>query len=266
MPNEGNSDHLPDGASGPEQLTPDANQQLAFLYKALDDNQGLIRFLDTKAGFAIALLSAMVGKVLSDIGSNGFGFTSLWRASLLCAFAFCTVAAVLIVSRILFPVSNPTRNCRLLQGTDPQFFFSELQPRRFRRIFTSSPRCSSLAQDHAEYFERIIAADAAVLLRVMSGEVLKVSYVRQIKTDRLKWLTFCVLGCALLFILLTANDAAQPRPTKPALVRLQGPVTVDGALPRAAPVPKSPAMDNMNAAAQPNGERPRRRRQFRHKK
>ena len=47
-------------------LEGDRTHILAFLYKAIDDNQATIRFLDTKAGFGIAILGAIVGKVLLD--------------------------------------------------------------------------------------------------------------------------------------------------------------------------------------------------------
>jgi hypothetical protein len=40
------------------------DQQLTFLYKVLDDNQNLIRFIDAKTAFAVALLSVMLGKIL----------------------------------------------------------------------------------------------------------------------------------------------------------------------------------------------------------
>jgi hypothetical protein len=42
--------------ASPEPPELDTDQQLGFLYKALDDNQSLIRFLDAKAAFGVALL------------------------------------------------------------------------------------------------------------------------------------------------------------------------------------------------------------------
>ena len=108
------SDPVPPKDSSAE-ANPD--QKLQFLYKALDDNQGVIRLLDAKAAFAIALLSAMTGKVLADLPfyfplsgqpvsrkSFLFGF---WSFGLLTGF---------IVFRVIFPVTNPTRNVRLSSG------------------------------------------------------------------------------------------------------------------------------------------------------
>jgi hypothetical protein len=47
-------------------MAEDESHTLTFLYKIVDDNQETIRFLDTKAGFGIAVLGAIVGKVLFD--------------------------------------------------------------------------------------------------------------------------------------------------------------------------------------------------------
>jgi hypothetical protein len=61
---------------------------------------------------------------------------------------------------------------------------------------------------------------------VVSGEVLKVSYIRQIKTDRFAALTWTLLVSVVLFAALMGADAALPKATKPQTVLIEGPVTV----------------------------------------
>ena len=203
----------------------DLTQQLQFLYKSLDDNQNVIRFLDAKAAFAVALLSAMAGKILSGLSTyfpqNG---QPLWLLLLFYGFASTIVLGTFIVFRIVFPTSNPSANCRPLAGPAPPFFLCEMEPRRFGRIFTSNPRFSQLAQDHESYLEQIRASDTVALVRVMSGEVLKVSYIRQIKMDRLAVLARLSALSAILFMALVVTDAMNVKTPVPQLVHLVGPV------------------------------------------
>src|SRR6266581_1814771 len=106
---------MPASSPGLNDVTADRAQQLTFLYKALDDSQSLIRFLDAKAAFAVALLSAMTGKVLSDLG--GYfprGEQPLWRQLIVFGFVVTAVVAFVIVARIVFPTNNPAANTRLL--------------------------------------------------------------------------------------------------------------------------------------------------------
>jgi hypothetical protein len=197
------------------------------MYKALDDNQGLIRFLDAKAAFAVALLSAMTGKVLSELGAYfPQGGQPLWHQYL--AFGFLAIATLAgaIVTRVLFPTSNPSRNVVLSPEVTPEFFLWELKPKRCGRILSSHPCFSRLAEPHEKYLAQVAAADAATLLRSVSAEVLKVSYIRQIKTDRLRALAQILALGVLVFVSLIAADATADKPVKPVVVQVQGPVSL----------------------------------------
>ena len=203
------------------------SQQLEFLYRALDDNQNVIRFLDAKAAFAVALLSAMAGKVLSNLGAYfPWGEQPFLRQLLVLGFGFLAAIAAHLVAKTVFPTTNPARNTRLLQNIPPQFFLWELSPRSWRRILLNDPRFARLAQEHGAYLDAVSAADSTVLLRVVSAEVLKVSYIRQIKMDRLKALGYVLLACAVLFVALMITEAV-PKPINPLPVQLHGPVTLN---------------------------------------
>jgi len=216
--------------SGPKAAEPDPNQQLGFLYKALDDNQGIIRFLDAKAAFAVALLSAMIGKVLANLGDYfPRGGQPLWRQLLVLAFAFAAIWAAVLVALIIFPTTNPAANTRLISNTRALFFLSHLRPRRWQRIFSRSPKYSCLAQQHDEYLTEIAASNGLALLQVVSGEVLKLSYIRQIKTDRIRVLAVVLACCAVLFVLLMAADATLPKANKPPIVEIPRPFTLSPA-------------------------------------
>jgi hypothetical protein len=188
------------------------DQQIQFLYKVLDDNQGIIRFLDAKAAFAIALLSAMMGKILADLADyfplsgHSPSVTLLlilfWSFALLCAF---------IVFRVIFPVTNPAENVRLAGDHNPQFFLWEMQPKSWVRIFSTSPRFSRLALEQESFIKDISFGSSQSLIACLSGEALKVSYIRQIKADRLRALGCFLPLCSLLFILLVAAQNLTPK-------------------------------------------------------
>lgn len=226
---ESNSPAL--AAVAPDQAKGETGQQLTFLYKALDDNQSLIRFLDAKAAFAVALLSAMIGRVLANLGAYfPWSEQSHWRQLLVLAFGLSATVAIILVSLIVFPTINPALNTNLLPPSGPLFFITELSPKRWRRIFSRSPKYSRLVQDHSDYFSQITAAENLLLLRIVSGEVLKVSYIRQIKADRVKALAVPLVGCSILFALLMVSDASVVKPVKPTLVHVDSPLKLDGAV------------------------------------
>jgi hypothetical protein len=207
------------------ELPASRQQQLEFVYKSLEDNQNTIRFLDAKTAFAVALLSAMAEKILSSLGNYlPHGGQAIWRLSLFLGFASALFLAGIIAVRIIFPSSNPSANCRFSSVFKPPFFLCEMNPRRFGRIFTSNPAFSRLAQDHEEYLNQVRSADSDALLNVLCAEVLKVSYIRQIKADRLKALAHATATCVFLFIVLLVTNAMVPSISKPLGAQIQGPV------------------------------------------
>src|SRR6267154_2938661 len=136
--------------STPAEMCADFDKQLEFLYKAHEDNQNLIRFLDAKAAFAVAILAAMVNKVLSGVGLYfPWSGQPLWRQLLVLGFGCTALLASLLVVLILFPITNPALNVRLVPTTnEPTFFLTQFNPKRWLRFFSRSSKFSRLAQDH----------------------------------------------------------------------------------------------------------------------
>lgn len=249
----------PPSATGPAQASQpipteacaDFDKRLEFLYKIHDDSQNLIRFLDAKAAFAIAILAAMVNKILSNVGLYfPWGVEPHWRQMLVLGFGLTALVASALVVLILFPITNPGRNTRLISSTDrPSFFLTQLDPKRWLRIFSRSARFSRLAQDHSGYLSQVSTLTNAALLEIVSGEVLKVSYIRQIKTDRLRAVTIALACCAVFFVLLIATDTLFPQPSKPTLVQIQGPLTMN-------PPPANTVIPNTNSSGNPTSSGP----------
>lgn len=177
---------------------------LTFLCKIIDDNQATIRFLDTKAGFGIAILGAMVGKVLLDqdqlkaCWSHGMIATGL----AVVFFGLVLVTATLGY-RIVFPLVNPAENVTYPDNLEPKFFIHEFGKKSRWRWFSSNKSFATLATTHEQYCQAIQAATTEKVESILGAEVLKLSFVRQLKTDRLSaFATFLVITVGLFVVLL----------------------------------------------------------------
>jgi len=204
------------------------DQKLQFLYKALDDNQSVIRFLDAKAAFAAALLSAMTGKFLADLPSYlPLAGQPIWRRSLLFGFCGFGILTGFILFRVIFPVTNPAQNVKLISSDcSPHFFIWEMKPRSWLRIWSRAPRFSTVVLDQMSFLDELKTATYDSLLKCMTGEVLKVSYIRQIKADRLRTLALLLFVTSVSFILFVATPNTSQKTNDAQKVRVEGIVEV----------------------------------------
>lgn len=180
-----------------------------FLYKSLDDAQNTIRSLDSKTGIGIVVLGAMIGAAITreEIAAiRASGLVSILIALIFAA--LCALSAV-FAFRTVFPTINPAANISLPKGLEPPFFIHELRPRRFWRLFSSNPQHAKLALTHESYIASLRAATADTIEAVMAAEVLKVSFIRQMKTDRLaafaKALTVTVIAFVVLLLAVPSH-------------------------------------------------------------
>jgi hypothetical protein len=183
----------------------DTVQKLAFLYKIIDDNQATIRFLDTKAAFGIALLGAIIGKVLDREQLIAFVTHGILILLIFIAFAVLVIISAVIGFRTVFPTVDPKDNVTFPDNLEPKFFIANFKPKGFLRYFSSNKKFAMLATTHAAYCSALEKANAENLMKIAAAEVLKLSFIRQLKTDRLtafsKVLIFTVIG--FIFLTLT---------------------------------------------------------------
>jgi hypothetical protein len=189
-------------------------QVLTFLYKIIDDNQATIRFLDTKAAFGIAILGAVANKLLEPdqiraSSSHGAVVDILWVALIL-----LVILSAFLGFRTIFPVINPAANVSLPDKLEPKFFISEFGRRGILRLFSSHKRHSTLKTTHAEYSAAVEGATIGELQAVTAAEVLKLSFIRQLKTDRLQWFTRAMIATVILFVfvmILAPKSSSEPQ-------------------------------------------------------
>lgn len=190
----------------------DRTYVLTFLYKIIDDNQATIRYLDTKAGFGIAILGAMVGKILLD-SDQLRAFASHGRLVLGLAGLLGSVVLVAAVLgfRTVFPTVNPARNVTFPDNLEPKFFIFKFGNCRWLRLLSSRKDFATLATTHEHYCAALQRATPSTIESILAAEVLKVSFIRQIKTDRLTAFAMSLVASVALFIVLVF---AAPKPAK----------------------------------------------------
>jgi hypothetical protein len=181
----------------------DTAQKLAFLYKIIDDNQATIRFLDTKAAFGIAVLGAMVGKALDPDQLAGFATHGIWNLLAAIVFALLTAIAAALGFRTVFPTVNPAQNVSFPDDLEPKFFIAKLNPRSFWRYLSSNKKFAMLETKHSAYLGAVNQSTPEKLLSVAAAEVLKLSFIRQLKTDRLTAFSRALICAVIMFIILT---------------------------------------------------------------
>lgn len=160
----------------------DLTNKLLFLQNVVADSQGTIRFLDTKAAFCVTLLTAMVAAAFQFSDSHRrFPQVHLF---LLGFFAVCTLLCLVMCLRVIFPTIHMQGSFSGAAPAEPSFFLVPIPKRRRRDSFGNTPP-EELRITHASYTASVMAASDADLARSLSDEVVTISFLRQVKSDRL---------------------------------------------------------------------------------
>jgi hypothetical protein len=157
--------------------------RLEFLFKVVEDTQNTIRFLDTKAAFCVTLLTAMMAAAFQfSSAHHRFPHAHLF---FLGVFAAITLVCLSICVRVIFPTVHLQGRFSASGPAGPAFFLAPKQQRhRLRDVLGNKPP-TGLESAHSAYFASLMAASDADLVRSMCDEVVTISFLRQVKSDRL---------------------------------------------------------------------------------
>jgi hypothetical protein len=172
------------------------SSRLEFLYKAVEDTQNTIRFIDTKAAFCVTLLSGMAAGVLQGHREPHSDVQRVLLAVFLLGVAF----SLMVCLRVIFPVIKPHSDSA--PHTDrviPKFFISHHPSHHWIRHTLSSQVEDVLCEDRASYTAALFGAADEDLLHAMCDEVLMISLIRQIKSDRLHAAMYSLAGTIVVF-------------------------------------------------------------------
>jgi hypothetical protein len=161
----------------------DYTNKLWFLYNVVVDAQGTIRFLDTKAAFCVTLLTAMAAAAF-QFSSSAHRFPQA-HLVFLGIFALLALACLLICVRVIFPTVHLQGSFSATGASEPPFFLvPKTQRHRLRDTLGNQPP-EGLETTHATYMANMLAASDSALVRSMCDEVVTISFLRQVKSDRL---------------------------------------------------------------------------------
>ena len=192
-------------------LDDDRTYAREFLFKSIEDTQGTIRSLDAKAGIGIVVLGAMLSQVVDHdefIAVTRGGWIPI---TAFVAFSLLAIVAAGLALKALFPMVNPTHNVHLTHTLRPQFFVGNLKPRRFLRLFSSKRRFAALEETHDDYYAALKNSPVENFDKILAGEVLKLSFIRQIKNDRVVALGKTLAVALVVFVILVFFTPKPPR-------------------------------------------------------
>lgn len=184
------------------------SSRLEFLYKIVEDTQNTIRFIDTKAAFCVTLLSGMVAAALQS--GHVAKIHDQPHQILFIAFMIAVIFTLLICLRVIFPTikQHSTKpsvpgGSRVQATRGPRFFIGHNKRGHWLlHTLRNTIETDILSESHDSYFTALKQSGDEDLLSSMCDEVLMVSLIRQIKSDRLHMAMFSLVGAVLLFCAL----------------------------------------------------------------
>jgi hypothetical protein len=178
----------------PPALPPaDLTSRINFLFKVIEDTQGTVRFLDTKAAFCVTLLSGMAAVSLQP---RPEGHPLLHRVLFL-VFLTVVVGALLVCLRVIFPTIKP--HIHSGAPAKPQFYVGHNKAHHWILHTLRSPDDNILTESRPTYMHSLEHATDERLLSSLCDAVLILAYIRQVKSDRLHAAMFCLVASLFLF-------------------------------------------------------------------
>jgi hypothetical protein len=165
-----------------QQRLREQENRLQFLYNVVRDTQDTIRFLDTKAGFCVTLLTAMMAVTFGPLSHGLHGGPA--HHTLLAVYAAGTVFTLAMCLRVIFPTIHLQGKFSASGPASPAFFLPHKRNRSMVRAVWD-PGTNPLAITHDTYLGDVLRATDADLIRSICDEVIVVSAIRQLKADRL---------------------------------------------------------------------------------
>lgn len=177
--------------------------QIDFLKTAISDAQELIRFTDSKTAIVITILGAYVVAFFTVIDKiiKYFSDYSVWFWLFLILFVVLLVISVLVTTRIIKPTNNPVKNIKLGNEQLPSLkFFLALNKYSKNEIFyLKNSDEFKLSESFETYFGQIKTTSDEDIIKSLTLELFKVSYIRNIKNDRFNILLKLLLLTTIAF-------------------------------------------------------------------
>lgn len=190
-------------------MTDEQNKKIELLYKAIEDNQLTIRFLDTKltiTTFILGVYAAAIGAGLGDF-SKYFWNMLCWQQTvfigLLSIIGIGIIAEAILIIITVFPASNPVEHINLNSYSPCNMFYlagMEMKLTDYLKISKKTKLTPSFDIINASY----AAAVPDVIQNELICELMKVSFIRELKLKRVKLIKSLLLPLVVISPVLLA--------------------------------------------------------------
>jgi hypothetical protein len=179
------------------------SNQIEFLYNAITDVQDLIKFTESKAAFVIGILTAYVAVLFLTL-ENIIKYYTNWSflfwifyISLNLFMIFC----IWIIAKIIMPIKKPTDCVKISKGDIPEteFYLAPNQYDSFLFPFSNLGN-NKLKIDFKPFYQNIKELDDKAIIKILTLELFKISYIRNVKSDRFKVLIYFIFITSVLLI------------------------------------------------------------------
>lgn len=181
--------------------------KISFLYKAIEDAQQTNRLVDTK----VSIVFILFGVYVSMIGSGMPKFAEyIWNMPCILKVFFGVVLLVsfLIVIvlayttlMIIFPRSNPSQHISMKNSPQNIFYLWQLNTNLIDCFVNR--KSVILKPSFEDYLSKYAEIDDSVMIeKELIYELLKVSYIREMKITRVRYMKWWLMSALILSFVL----------------------------------------------------------------
>lgn len=169
------------------------NLKINFLYKAIDDAQQTVRFTDTKTSIIFlffGIFVSMIGTGLPNFAKYYWYMPGSLQTMFVVAiiiFIFCIGGSLVLAIKVLVPRSNPASHISMQAKTKGLFYLSKMNS-AWQDGFVDRKKLFLGTSFEAYYEKYHEVKEETVIEKELIYELLKVSYIRELKIMRLKYM------------------------------------------------------------------------------
>lgn len=175
-----------------------------FLYNAITNVQDLIKYTENKAALIISIVSAYVLTIFLTF-ENIIVHLNSWSPVfwiIYVVFILLVIFTIWVNIMVFLPITNPERNLviQFKKSTSIKFFLPINEYKSpFYPIFNSHKH--KLSCDCSLYFNDIKSLHDGAITDILCQEFFKLSYIRNIKSDRFNILVYLIILTGITMIL-----------------------------------------------------------------
>lgn len=194
------------------------SEKYSFLYNAINDTQETIRFTDSKSGAVIIVVMGLIAGLVTLIDKYYIVLKELPSLPKDIAifgiiyFLSCLFISLILALRSINPANNPNHHIEIGDWSDRpniKYYLSGLTPLMRWKDYLWELKDSKFGLSASEYHRDVEGSEDDDLLRALTFEFLKLSYIKEKKMQRtkvsLKCLEQCVLAVAITSIMVVVT-------------------------------------------------------------